>query len=217
MRTAALTAALTLGLTGVAAADPAANAQSSPFLDELGRPTPLTVQKVNEFANQPFVPPQIAETLRTAVRFYAGQGQPGGPALPEGGPAFTQFLWPTVALNCMGPGMNSTASAIAVPGPTSIPAPGAREGQAVFTFTALGTPAAAEEQGGMNVYWVNVSNARVGVTPLGNNRINPTGPATLSGTADTGAGTVLAVVGGSVRTTSNVCFFAPTAASFNVR
>ena len=193
-----------------------AHAQSS-ALDPLGRPTPQTVARVNAFADQPFVPPQVANALRTGVQFYAGTDELGGPPLPDNAPPFTQFYWPTVSSNCIGPGLHSTASAIAVPGPAASPAPGAKAGQATFVFTALGTPAAAPEQGLMRVYWVNLKNFRTGVTSLDNNRINPTGPATLSATADTGSGRVLAVVDGSVRTADNTCAFAPTAAAFDVR
>lgn len=193
-----------------------AHAQSS-FLDPLGRPTPQTVARVNAFADQPYVPQEVGNALRTAVQFYAGTGELGGPPLPADAPRFTQFYWPTVSGNCIGEGLHSTASAIAVPGPASSPAPGAAAGQTTFVFTALGTPAAAKEQGQLNVYWVNVNNFRTGVTPLGNNGINPTGPATLSATADTGSGRVLAVVAGSVRTVDRVCPFAPTAASIDVR
>lgn len=194
----------------------AAQAQSS-FLDPLGRPTPQTVARVNAFADQPYVPPKVGNALRTAVQFYAGTGELGGPPLPDNAPRFTQFYWPTVSGNCIGQGLHSTASALAVPGPAASPSPGAGAGQTTFVFTALGTPAAAKEQGQMKVYWINTTNFRTGVTPLGNNGINPTGPATLSATADTGSGRVLAVVDGSVRTVDNVCPFAPTAASIDVR
>lgn len=192
-----------------------ANAQ--PFLDALGRPTPETVARVNTFADQPYVPAEVGNTLRTAVQFFAGTGELGGPALPADAPQFTQFYWPTVSDNCIGQGLHSTASAIAVPGPAASPAPGAGSGETTFVFTALGTPAAAREQGQMQVYWVNLTSLRTGVTPLDNYGINPAGPATLSATADTGSGRVLAVVHGSVRTVDNVCPFAPTAASIDVR
>ncbi|UIZ92884.1 hypothetical protein JZY91_03810 [Corynebacterium sp. CNCTC7651] len=201
---------------GAAAATPAA-AQSSVYLDELGRPTDHTVQRVNAFADQPFVPPQVANALRTAVNFYAGTGELGGPPLPEDAPPFTQFYWPTVSSNCIGEGLHSTASALVVPGPATTPAPGAGPGEATFVFTALGTPAAAPEQGELRAYWINIDNLRTGVTQLGNNQINPLGPATLSGTANTGPGRVLAVIDGHVRTADNVCAFAPTAATFSVR
>lgn len=193
-----------------------AHAQSS-LVDPLGRPTPQAVARVNAFADQPYVPQQVGNALRTAVQFFAGTGELSGPPLPENAPQFTQFYWPTVSGNCIGEGLHSTASAIAVPGPAQSPAPGAGAGQTTFVFTALGTPAAAQDQGQMRVYWINLSNLRTGVTPLGNNGINPTGPATLSATADTGSGRVLAVVDGSVRTVDKVCPFAPTAASIDVR
>ena len=192
-------------------------ASAQPFLDPLGRPTPETVARVNAFADQPYVPVEVGNTLRTAVQFFAGTGELGGPALPADAPQFTQFYWPTVSGNCIGQGLHSTASAIAVPGPAASPAPGAGPGQTTFVFTALGTPAAAPEQGQMQVYWVNLTSLRTGVTPLGNYGINPAGPATLSATADTGSGQVLAVAHGSVRTVDNVCPFAPTAASIDVR
>lgn len=203
-------------VTGVVDTQTARAASSNP-LDELGRPTPETIARVNAFADQPYVPEQVGNALRTAVAFFAGSGELGGPPLPKDAPAFTQFAWPTVSGNCIGKGMHSTASAIAVPGPAKSPAPGAKAGQTMFVFTALGTPAAAQKQGLMKVYWVNLSTLRTGVTPLGNNGINPTGPSTLSATANTGKGRVLAVADGSVRTTDRTCAFAPTAASINVR
>ncbi len=207
-------------LTFAALAAPTAtaqSAQSSDFADHLGRPTPMVMQQLDTFTHQPWVPPEISQALRTAVDFYAGRGALGGPALPENGPAINQFIWPTVALNCIGPTQHSTGSAIAVPGPADIPLPGVPAGHAGFVFTALGTPGAAKKQGRMHAYWLNLSNGRAGVTPLDNKGINPTGPATLSGVANTGPGHVIAVIGGNVRTTAKVCSFAPTAASFNVR
>lgn len=198
-------------------AAPASSLSSHHYLDELGRPTPYTQAKVNEFADQPYVPQDVANALRSAVSFFGGTGDLGGPPLPADAPPFTQFYWPTVSSNCIGKGLHSTASALVVPGPATSPAPGAGPGQATFVFTALGTPAAARDQGELKVYWINLNTFRTGVTPLGNNGINPSGPATLSGTASTGPGRVLAVVDGQVRTTANVCAFAPTAASFSVR
>lgn len=201
-----------------ATAQPLSAASSAnPLLDELGRPTPNVIRQVNAFADKPYVPERVANALRTAITFYGGTGELGGPPLPADAPPFTQFYWPTVSGNCIGEGLHSTASAIVVPGPTTTPAPGAGPGQATFVFTALGTPAAAPQQGLMRVYWLNTSNGRSGVTALANNGINPTGPATLSATATTGPGNVIAVVDGGVRTLDKVCAFAPTAASFHVR
>lgn len=221
---AACAAALTLAATlAPANAAPSAgpitvgSTTSSNPLDNLGRPNDETIARVEAFASQPFVPEPAANALRTALAFFAGQGELGGPPLPDNAPAFTQFAWPTVSSNCIGPRMHSTASAIAVPGPTKTPQPGARAGEAVFVFTALGTPPAAKQQGGLNAYWINLDTLRTGVTPLGNHGINPTGPTTLSGTAATGPGRVLAVIDGAARTADKTCTFAPTAASFHVR
>lgn len=218
-RVTATTAAIAAVASLVFATAPEADAAvgSSDYIDSLGRPTPLTVAKVNEFADQPFVPTEVADALRNGIAFFAGTGEAGGPPLPADAPNFTQFIWPTISPNCMGPGLNSTASALAVPGPVDTPSPGAGAGQSVFVFTALGTPAAAAEQGLMNAYWINLNTLRTGVTPLQNNGINPTGPTTLSATADTGQGQILAVIDGSVRTAENTCRFAPTAAGFSVR
>ncbi|WP_246816585.1 hypothetical protein [Corynebacterium sp. HMSC29G08] len=214
----ALSASLLVGASVFASAASAqASSASFGLLDELGRPTPQVVQRVHDFADKPFVPDQVANALRTAITFYAGGGELGGPPLPEDAPPFTQFYWPTVSSHCIGPGLHSTASALVVPGPATTPAPGANAGEVTFVFTALGTPAAAPDQGLMKVYWINLNNFRTGVTPLDNNLINPSGPATLSATAKTGTGRVLAVVDGGVRTQDRVCNFAPTAASFSVR
>ncbi|WP_434800366.1 Rv1157c family protein [Corynebacterium aquatimens] len=155
-------------------------------------------------------PAHRSELLRRHRR--AGRAAAAGGRSP-----FTQFYWPTVSSNCIGEGLHSTASALVVPGPATTPAPGAGPGEATFVFTALGTPAAAPEQGELRAYWINIDNLRTGVTQLGNNQINPLGPATLSGTANTGPGRVLAVIDGHVRTADNVCAFAPTAATFSVR
>mgnify|MGYP002716529022 CR=1 FL=1 len=150
-----------------------------------------------------------------------GDGK-GGVAMPEGNnPNFRQFYWPTVSAHCIGGTSDAMGSAIAVPGPTEMPAPGAKPGETVFLFTALGTPPAAREQGGMNVQWFNLDTLRSGVTPLNNNGINNDGPTTLSGTAQTGKGTVIALLEGGVTThekesgNSN-CSFLPTAALLHV-
>ena len=53
----------------------APNLSSNRYLDELGRPTPYTQAKVNEFADQPYVPQDVANALRSAVNFFAGTGE----------------------------------------------------------------------------------------------------------------------------------------------
>lgn len=198
-----------------------ATAQPNPIadalpLDELGRPTPEVLDQARHFAEQPWLPDEFRSAILAAVAFFAGEGN-GGPPLPEDAPHFTQFAWPTVAGNCIGGESDSVGSAIAVPGPAEIPVPGAEAGQTAFLFTGLGTAPAAEQQGGMHVHWININNLRTGITALDNHGINPDGPATLSGTADTGRGTVLAMVTGEVYTEDATCSYIPTGAIVEVR
>lgn len=208
---------------GVPAASAAPGNSSLPHIQipnlvsPLGQPTPEVQRAVTDFANQPWVPVQVRDALLQGLAFAAGTGEIGGPPLPDSAPHFRQAFWPTVSPHCMGPGMNSTGTAIAVPGPADLPVPAPKAGQATFVFTALGTQPAAREQGQMHVYWVNLGTFRTGVTPLQTNGINPTGPATLSGVADTGSGTILAVVAGSVNTGGKSCGFAPTALAAKVK
>nr|WP_278724096.1 hypothetical protein [Corynebacterium accolens] len=188
-------------------------------LDELGRPTPETQDRVRAFAAQPWIPEEARNAILSGLAFFAGNGDgDGGVALPQGdNPHFRQFYWPTVSAHCIGGTNAATGSAIAVPGPTEIPAPGAGEGETAFLFTALGTPPAAPDQGGMHVQWFNINTLQSGITPLHNNGINQDGPTTLSGTAHTGKGLVIALLSGSVNTTEARCDFAPTAAFLEVK
>ncbi|MFH0411739.1 hypothetical protein ACG98H_06885 [Corynebacterium sp. L4756] len=224
----AYAAALAAALLGIATpaiaqsgASSQAPAQSSSIqnpLDELGRPTEATQAQVRDFANQPWMPRDARNAILSALAFYsgAGEGESGAP-LVEGGPAFKQFYWPTVSGKCIGGQGDSVGSAIAVPGPTEIPAPGAGAGETTFVFTALGTAPAAERQGEMNVQWFNIDTLQTGIAPLGNHGINADGPATVSGTASTGKGTIVAMVSGTVKTQEQPCSFVPTAAIFEVK
>lgn len=191
-------------------------------IDHLGRPAPHILQQLRDFAGQPFVPEPTRTMILAAVGFFAGGGE-GGVPLPENGPVFAQFGWPTVAARCIGGQLDATGTAIAVPGPAEIPAPGAGAGETVFLFTALGTgPLASEQHTAMRVDWVNINTWQRGSTPLVFNGVNPDGPATVSGTAQTGHGTVLAWLSGGVSVDgvdgapASTCNFAPTAASFVV-
>ncbi|NLA56728.1 MAG: hypothetical protein GX859_10655 [Corynebacterium humireducens] len=227
MRTVAVTTAIALTVVGMvgAAGLNAPAAQAAPFpdlsshnpLDELGRPTPRTQEEIRSFANQPWMPADLRNALLSGLAFAAGVNGDGGPELPDNAPRFTQFYWPTVSGSCIGGELDAVGSAIAVPGPAEIPAPGAADGQMAFVFTALGTAPATPEQGGMTVNWANINTLRTGATPLGNHGINPDGPATLSGAADTGHGTVVAVVSGTVHTEDGPCTFIPTAAIIDAR
>lgn len=190
---------------------------SSSPLDHLGRPTPETAAQVRDFAYQPWMPEDARNAILAALAYTTGQGSgEAGVEMPVGGPAFRQFYWPTVSGQCIGGTQESVGSAIAVPGPTKIPAPGAGAGETAFLFTAMGTKAATPDQGKMQVHWFNLRNFRSGVTPLDNHGINPDGPATISGRAATGPGTVVALLSGTVNTPEGSCRFAPTAAIVEV-
>lgn len=182
-------------------------------LDAYGRPTEQILNEATNFANNPLLPTDLRNLIHSAVTFY----QTDTSALPENAPNISQFIWPTVSTNCIGEGLNSVGSGIAVPGPTTIPAPGAATGETTFLFTALGTNAV--DRSNINVHWVNIRTLQHGFTPLGNNGINPEGPSTVSGTAATGAGTVIAVMSGGLRPIdqANHCSFLPTIAIFEVQ
>lgn len=190
-------------------------------LDNLGRPTPELLAQIEDVANRPEIPEEVSGVLKRVVSFFRGDGEPGV-GLPEDAPGFTQFGWPTLAQNCIGGDSNAVGLAMGVPGPAELPLPGVPAGQISFVFTALGTGPVAEHQNdGMRVHWVNIDNGRVGQTPLGFGGINPDGPATINGLADTGPGNVLTLLEGGVTTdeegSQGNCTFLPTAGIFNVR
>lgn len=201
----------------MAGAGPAsANPLSSLPVDNLGRPNTQVLQQARDFVNQPWVPAELRGPILAAVEFFEGGGE-GGPELPQDAPPFTQFAWPSVAGDCIGGQTEAMGSAIAVPGPVEIPFPGAGAGETAFVFTALGTAPATPEQGGMFVHWININTLQTGAVELDNHGINPDGPATLSGTADTGHGTILAMATGDVHTEDATCSFVPTGAIVEVR
>lgn len=212
----ALSAALVLPATATAAPAPAPSAQlqlpASP-LDELGRPTDETAQAIRDFVNQPWVPEDLRNAALSALAFARGDGggEPGA-KLPENGPNFRQFVWPTVSGRCIDGQSDAVGSAIAVPGPSEIPAPGAAEGETTFLFTGLGTAPAAKDQGDMRVQWLNLTTLQGGETSLENHGINPDGPGTVSGTAKTGKGLTIAWLHGTLHTEKETCGFMPTAA-----
>ncbi|MGP5929295.1 Rv1157c family protein [Corynebacterium glyciniphilum] len=223
----AVLAAVAVSTGASLAATPAAH--SAPALpglpdlpiDNLGRPTPELLQQIEDFANSPDVPANVGDILKRVVSFFRGDGEPGV-GLPENAPGFTQFGWPTLASNCIGGTSNAVGLAMGVPGPAELPLPGVPGGHVSFVFTALGTGTVAEKQNtGMRVHWVNINNGRIGQTELAYGGINPEGPATINGLADTGPGNVLALLEGGVTTNEEGaqgnCTFLPTAGIFNVR
>lgn len=202
--------------------DIAVNLSSTLPVDHLGRPTEAARQQIMDAVNQPWVPQEIRNIVTQALGFVSGDGGEGGVDIPENAPDIAQFAWPTRADNCIGGTSASVGSAFAVPGPAALPLPGVAAGQSAFVFTALGTGPLAEQQNThMQVQWANLSNLTHGTTVLGNTGINPDGPSTISGVANTGRGLIVAVLSGGLTTTTDNgganCVFAPTAVVFDVR
>ncbi|MFF0528987.1 hypothetical protein ACFYT3_11400 [Nocardia amikacinitolerans] len=205
-------AALTPAIVG-AIAGPAdiANGPQSAILDQAR----ILLNTLN-------LPPQIKSTLERIITFLDGSGG-GGPELPEDGPVIAQFLYPTIGKGCISPTADSVGTALAVPGPATLPPPGPEAGQTGFVFTALGTKAPTEQQNPpMTVQWLNLDTRQSGVQALTSEaKINPDGPATLSAIVNTGRGRIVAVVGGSLTTQApdaapRTCSFLPTLGFFTV-
>lgn len=190
-------------------------------LDHLGRPNAETLAAVEEFAKNPSLPPKVGEALVKVVGFFRGEEGKGVP-IPQNGPRFVQFAWPTLAQNCIDGKNNAVGTAAAVPGPADLPLPGVAAGEVNFVFTGLGTGTVAEQQNTrMTVHWVNVNNGKRGQTPLTYNGINPEGPGTVNGAAQTGPGTVLAYIEGGFTTNNeggapSNCNFLPTVGAIQV-
>ncbi len=186
-------------------------------VDNLGRPKQHLLDQARQFAQTAPLSDQMRAAILAGVAFYEGSDEKPID-VPTYGPRFKQFYWPSVATKCINGSQESVASGIAVPGPTEIPAPGAKEGETTFVFTALGTGKVASSN--LKVHWFNLNNGKNGQTDLGFHGINPDGPATVSGTAQTGKGQIVAVIDGSVDTiekeTTAHCSFIPTAAFFEV-
>ncbi len=145
---------------------------------------------------------------------------PGAPAAaaPDFGPGapITQdFMYPSIGSNCLADGSSSIAAALSVAGPATIPLPGPQAGQTAYVFTAVGTPGPAEVQKlPLNVTWVNLTTGKSGtVTLKPRTDINPDGPTTLTGIADTGSGSVMSTIFGQVTTKEKQCQFLPTIGS----
>ncbi|MEV0339880.1 hypothetical protein AB0H49_12690 [Nocardia sp. NPDC050713] len=205
-------AALTPAIVG-AIAGPAdiANGPQSAILDQAR----ILLNTLN-------LPPQIKSTLERIITFLDGSGG-GGPELPQDGPVIAQFLYPTIGKGCISPTADSVGTALAVPGPATLPPPGPESGQTGFVFTALGTKApTAQQNPPMTVQWLNLDTRQSGVQALtGESKINPDGPATLSAIVNTGRGRIVAVVGGSLTTQApdaapRTCSFLPTLGFFTV-
>src|SRR4051812_13349115 len=175
----------------------------------------------------PSPPPDAAMAADAA---QAPEAAPAGLANPDGAPApeaaanpqfgpdapTTQdFLYPSISNGCLKDGGNVLATAISVAGPAKIPAPGPAAGQTAYVFTAIGTPgAAAEQKLPLNVTWVNLTTGKSGSATLKpRSDINPEGPTTLSVIADTGSGSIMALIFSQATTTEKQCQFMPTIGS----
>lgn len=190
-----------------------AQAGTSFSTDDLGRPNEQMLHRIEEIAAAPTTPTPVATSLWTIAGFF--RGTPGqGVALPKDAPAFTQFTWPTVGNQCIHGNLSATGTAIAVPGPASLPLPGVAAGHTAFVFTALGTGPATPGTHPMTVNWANLKTGKTGVTTMVNTGVNPNGPATLVGDAETGSGIVVAQLAGTVfnqdQAGTYACTFFPT-------
>lgn len=211
---AAVALSLSIGGTTAASAEPLFPVEDLGLpLDSLGRPKQEILDAAKDFAQK--LPEQQREQLLAAIRFYEGPSK-SNTLLPENAPEFTQFFWPVVAGKCIDGKFNSTGTAIAVAGPAPIPAPKPGVGEATFVFTALGTRPLAGEQN-MNVHWFNLDTLKGGTTKLGDHGINPQGPSTVSGKAETGHGRIVALLEGTVGTQDGPCNYFPTTAAFAVK
>lgn len=216
-------AAATLGASALLTAGIVPAASATPSLDFINGASPNIYGTVRNAINQPGVPEDIKEKLNKGIDFLTGEG-PGEPGfeVPEGAPKTNQFLIPTMADKCIGGESRSIGLATSVPGPSPLPLPGVGDGQLGFIFTGLGTkPLAKQQNTEMNVYWINIANARTGKTTLENNGINAeSGPAAVNATADTGKGLVFAVLSGGITTQEESgavnCNYSPTAGIFPV-
>ncbi|BAV40428.1 conserved hypothetical secreted protein [Mycobacterium ulcerans subsp. shinshuense] len=137
------------------------------------------------------------------------------PGFGPDAPPTQDFMYPSIGTNCLADGSNIIATALSVAGPATIPTPGPGPGQTAYVFTAVGTPGPAEVQRlPLNVTWVNLTTGKSGsVTLKPRSDINPEGPTTLTGIADTGSGSIMSTIFGQVTTKERQCQFMPTIGS----
>ncbi|MCI6207065.1 MAG: hypothetical protein MR654_09185 [Corynebacterium glucuronolyticum] len=202
-RMAAAITAIGLSITGATAATAQSSSSST---DNLGRPNQDILNAATNWAET--LPAPLKNQILAAVGFFGDNGEG---KIPLNGPVISQFLWPTVSRGCIAGNGDSVGSAVAVPGPADLPLPGVEPGNTAFVFTALGTDGARDTD--MTVQWINLTTLHTETTRLEvSPDLNPDGPATVTGTAATGGGPVLALIHGHV----NGCYFPPTVASFSV-
>ncbi len=137
------------------------------------------------------------------------------PGYGPNAPITQDFMYPSIGSNCLADGSSAIAAALSVAGPATIPLPGPQAGQTAYVFTAVGTPGPAEVQKlPLNVTWVNLTTGKSGTVALKpRTDINPDGPTTLTGIADTGSGSIMSTIFGQVTTKEKQCQFLPTIGS----
>lgn len=179
-----------------AAAPAVASAQGLGSLNQ-----PAVTGSLEQAAGNEALPDTLRSGAQSALEFIRGDGEPGDVEIPDNAPRIVEFYLPTVMNGCIDGTANAVGLATAVPGPAELPLPGVPEHQVAFIFTALGTgPVAAEQEQPLVVDWFNINTGRRGSTTLTDTGINPDGPTTVSGVADTGSGQVMAVLRGGVTT-----------------
>ncbi|MBO0880431.1 MAG: hypothetical protein J2P17_08805, partial [Mycobacterium sp.] len=141
--------------------------------------------------------------------------QAAAPGFSPDTPPTQEFMYPSISNGCLADGGNVLATALSVAGPAKIPTPGPQKGQTAYVFTAIGTPGPAEVQKlPLNVTWVNLTTGKSGsVTLKPQPDINPDGPTTLTGIADTDSGSIMSTIFGQVTTKDKQCQFMPTIGS----
>lgn len=166
---------------------------------------------------------RTAQSILTTLEL-ALEGRPRPNLLPRSADlvegVVQPFLYDTTAAHCLpagfGPDNHSIGIAQAIAGPavdTSLPAPTLPAGTVNVLFTGINTSMSTPGRTDpVTVTWLNLNTLQSGVAPLYQER--PIGsPRTLSNTIETGRGTVVLVVTGSMLdNTSNAlppCDYAP--------
>jgi hypothetical protein len=171
-------------------------------------------------------PEALAAPAPAAAEPVAAPTPPGGapgpapaqaaaPGFSPDTPPTQEFMYPSISNGCLADGGNVLATALSVAGPAKIPTPGPKPGQTAYVFTAVGTPGPADVQKlPLNVTWVNLTTGKSGsVTLKPQPDINPDGPTTLTGIADTESGSIMSTIFGQVTTKDKQCQFMPTIGS----
>ncbi|MFQ6326271.1 hypothetical protein ACLMAL_09045 [Nocardia sp. CWNU-33] len=225
--TAIATSAAALALAATAFGAPAAPAPAAPAAPAASAEQPGLAQTV--------APNDLAGTYQSAVEALRALGM--DPFLYPTAAAFcsdatTLGLVPAVAGAIPGPWPKN---AMKIPG---LDLTAVEKGEVMFTFVPYGVAPDTSTESGMRVAWVNLKNGRSGLTsmgplsdiframvpdqvpaevrPLVERAIQDFFFATLPAggiravPVDTGSGTVLAAVFGTVENDGNTCFFLPT-------